>query len=69
MLRKCEGTRVTTMLVSVGPVCGTRSSCIMSSAVDVLLMSVVRVMRWVGEYVRCVYVWLGAAWVEKGVSG
>ena len=44
---------------------GTRGSGIVSSAADVLRMSVVRGMRGVG--VVCVL--LGAAWVEMGVSG
>ena len=34
-----------------------------TSAADVLWMCVVRGMRGVGRYVRCVCVWLGAAWV------
>ena len=46
---------------------GTRGSGIVSSAADVLWMSVVRGMRGVGVlYVRCACVWLGAAWVERG---
>ena len=45
-------------MVSAGHVGGTRGSGIVSSAADVLWMSVV--------CVRCVCVWLGAAWVERG---
>ena len=57
MLRECEAVRVTTMLVwgmdevwlwCAGHVCGTRSSGIVSSAADVIWMSVVRGMRGVG---------------------
>ena len=58
LLRECDGARLTAMLVwgmgvvSARHVGGTRGSGIMSSAADVLWMSV-----------RCV--WL---WVERGVS-
>ena len=41
----------------------------MSSAADVLLMSVEREIEEFVEYVRCVCVWLEAAWVEMGVIG
>ena len=54
-------------MVSAGHVGGTRGSCIMSSAADVLRMSVVPGMKGVGGV--CVYVWLGDAWVERGLSG
>ena len=58
------------VVVSDGHVGGTRGSGIVSRAADVIWMSVVRGMReGLVEYVRCVYVWLGAAWVERGVSG
>ena len=50
------------VVVSVGHVCGTRVLGIVSSAADVLGMSVVRGMRGVGG----VCVWLGAAWEERG---
>ena len=41
-----------------------------SSAADVLWTSVMCVgCEEVVGYVRCVCVWLGAAWVEMGVSG
>ena len=53
-------------MVSAGHVSGTRGSGIVSSAADVLWMSVVRGMRGVGEGVRCVCGWLGAACVERG---
>ena len=70
MLRECDGARLTAMLVwgmdevwlwCAGHVCG---SGILSSAADVLWMSVVRGMRGVGEV--CVCVWLRAVWVDKG---
>ena len=48
MLRVCDGARLTAMLVWGMDVGGTRGSGIVSSAVDVLLMSVVRGMRGVG---------------------
>ena len=46
-------------MVSVGDMGGTRGSGIVSSAADVLWMSVV-------EHMRCVCLWLEAAWVESG---
>ena len=46
-------------MVSAGHVGGTRGSSIVSSAADVLWMSVVRGMRAVGGVCVC----LGAAWV------
>ena len=46
-------------MVSPGHVGGTRGSGIVSSAADVLWMSVLRGMRGVGGV--CVCVWLGAA--------
>ena len=49
-------------MVSAGHVGGTRGSSIVSSAADVLWMSVVRGMRGVGG----VCVWLSAAWVGGG---
>ena len=54
-------------MVSAWHVGGTRGSDIVSSAADVLWMSVVRGVRGVGG----LCIWLGAAWVEKGggVSG
>ena len=45
---------------------GTRGSGVLSSTGDVLEISVVRS---VVECVICVCVWLGAVWVERGVSG
>ena len=51
-------------MVSAGHVGGTRGSGIVSSAADVLWMSVVRGV--LVEYVRCVCVWLGVAWVVSG---
>ena len=54
ILRECEGARLTAMLVwgvvvvSTGNVGGTRGSSIVSSAADMLWMSVVRGMRGVG---------------------
>ena len=55
MLRECEGTRVTTMLVcgdggvvSAGHVGGTRGSSIVSRTANMLGMGVVREMRGVG---------------------
>ena len=45
---------------------GTRGSCIVSSAADVLGMSVVLGMRGGWWSVRCVCVWLGAALVDRG---
>ena len=49
-------------MVSAGRVGGIRGSGMMSSAADVGCDELV-------EYVRWVCVWLGAAWVERGVSG
>ena len=45
---------------------GTRGSGVLSSAGDVLEMSV---LRGVGGAVTCVYVWLGAGWEVFGMSG
>ena len=45
MLRECDGARLTAMLVWGWMRCG---SGIVSSSADVLWMSVVRGMRWVG---------------------
>ena len=56
-------------MVSAGHVGGIHGLGIVSGADDVLWMSVVGGMRGVVGYVRCVCVWLGAAWVERGVSG
>ena len=54
-------------MVSAGHVGVTRNSGIVSSAAKMLWMSVVRGMCGVFmEYVGCVCVWLGAAWVERG---
>ena len=53
------------VVVSSGHVGGTRGSGNVSSAADVVWMSVVRGMIGVGG----VCVWLGAAWVQRGVSG
>ena len=50
-------------MVSAGHVGGTRGSGIVYSAADVLWMSVLRALE---EYVRCVCVWLGATWEERG---
>ena len=64
MLRGCEAARLTAMLVwgggavvlvSAGHVGGTRCSCIVSSAADVLVMSVMRGMTGVG---RVYEVWM-----------
>ena len=41
---------------------GTRGSGVLSSTGDVLV-------RGVGGVLTCVCVWLGAVWVERGVSG
>ena len=58
------------VVVSAGHVGGTRGLGIVSSAADMLWMSVVHGMRRVGGVCEmCVCVWLGAAWVERGVSG
>ena len=51
-------------MVSAAHAGGTHGSGIVSSAADVIWMSVVRGMRGVGE--GCVCVWLGAARVERG---
>ena len=51
------------VVVSAGHVGSTRGSGIVSSAADVLWMSVVPGVRGVGGV--CVCVWLGAAWVER----
>ena len=56
-------------MVSAGHVGGTRGSGIVSSAADVLWMSVVLRCEELVEYDRCVCIWLWAAWVERGVSG
>ena len=68
MLRECEGDINAgvgdgrgVVVVSAGNVGGTRGSSIVSSAADVLGMSVVRGMSGVGG----VCVWLGVAWVER----
>ena len=50
-------------MLSAWRVVGTRGSG------NALWMSVVRGMGGIVEHVRCVYVWLGAAWVGRGVSG
>ena len=55
------------VVVSAGHVDSTRGSGIVSSTADVLWMSVVRGMRELVKCVRCVC--LGAAWVEREVSG
>ena len=52
------------VVVSAGHVGGTCGLGIVSSAADVLWMSVVRGMRGVGG----VCVWLGAAWVVSGLG-
>ena len=54
-------------MVSAGHVGGTRSSGIVSSATNVLWMSVV--CGELVEYMRCVCVWLGAVRLESGESG
>ena len=66
MLRECEGTRVMAMLVWGKGICGcgecmggTRGSGVVSSADDVLEMSVVRGVRGGGGCAKCVCVWLG----------
>ena len=51
-------------MVIAGHVGGTRGSGIVSSAADVLWMSVVLGCEELVEYVICV--WLAAAWVERG---
>ena len=48
------------VVVNAGHVRGTRGSGIVSSAADMLWLSMVRVMELV-EYVRCVCIWLGAS--------
>ena len=45
LLRECDGARLTAMLVWGWMKCGTRGSGIVSSAADVLWMSLVRGMR------------------------
>ena len=55
------------VVVSAGNVGGTRGSGIVSSATDVLWMSVVHEMRGVGGVCE-MCVWLGAAWVKRGLS-
>ena len=55
--------------MSAGHVGGTCGSCIVSSAADVLWMSVVRGMRGVAGVCDMCMCWLGAACVERGVSG
>ena len=52
------------MVVVSACMSGTRGSGVMSNTGDVLEMSVVRGVGGV-----CVCVWLGAVWVERGVSG
>ena len=47
------------VVVSTGHLCGTRGIGIVSSAADVLWISVVHGMTGVVEYVRCICVWLG----------
>ena len=54
--------------MSAGHVGWTRGSSIVSSTTDVLWMSVVREMRRVGGVCEMCMFWLGAAWVERGVS-
>ena len=57
------------VVMSTGHESGTRGSCIVSSAADVLGMSVVRGRRGVGRVCEmCIwaYVWPGAAWEERG---
>ena len=72
MLRECDGARFTAMLVwgmvvvSVGHVGGTRGLGIMSSAADVLWMSVVCWMRGVGGVCEMCMSLARAAWVERG---
>ena len=53
----------------VGHVCRTWGSGIVSSAADVLWMNVVRGMQGVVQCVRCVCVWLGAAWGSEWMRG
>ena len=48
---------------------GTRSSGIVSSAADVLWMSVARGMRGVGGVCKMCMCLARAAWVERGVTG
>ena len=55
------------VVVSAGNVGGTRGSGIVSSATDVLWMSVVHEMRGIGGVCE-MCVWLGAAWVKRGLS-
>ena len=68
LLRECDGARLTAMLV--WGMCGECRACgwytwfrFVSSANDLLWMSVVRGMRGVGGV--CVCVWLGSEWVES----
>ena len=49
-------------MVSAGHEGGTRGSCIVSSAADVLWMSVVHGCEELVEFVKCVCVWLGLVW-------
>ena len=71
MLRECEGDGNVGVgdgrgvgVVSAEHVGGTHGSCIVSSAADLLGMSVVRGMKGVGGV--CESVWLRAAWEEMG---
>ena len=56
------------VVVGAGHVGGSHGSAIVSSAADVVWMNVVSRMRRVGGVCECVCVWLGAVWVERGVS-
>ena len=56
-------------MASAGHVGGTRGSSIVSSAADVLWMSVVRVMRGVGRVCEMCMCLARAVWVVRGVSG
>ena len=75
MLRKCEGTRVTAMMVwgmdevCAWHVCGTRGSGIVSSAADMLWMNVVHGMRGVGGICEICMCWARGGVGREGVTG
>ena len=67
MMRECEGDGIAeVVVVSAGHVGDTRGSGIVSSAADVLWMSVVRGIRGVSEVCEICMCLFGAAWLESG---
>ena len=67
MMRECEGDGIAgVVVVSAGHVGGTHGSGIVSSAADVLWMSVVRGMRGVSEVCEMCMCLFRAAWLESG---